>query len=246
MKKIIIANWKMNLSISEGLTLVKEIKEKMKTKRQTVILCPDFTTLAFLKPIISGSALFLGAQDSAAQKKGAYTGEVSAFSLKSLGVRYVLLGHSERRINLHENASLINQKIKTALEAKLIPVLCVGEKLAEKKAGLTKKYLQTELKRALKGIKINSAADLLVAYEPVWAISTSSRQAKPLNPEETSEIHAFLKKELKKILHHDIKVLYGGSVKSSNAASFLAQKEIAGLLVGGASLQASEFIAIAN
>lgn len=238
-----MANWKMNLSIKESLELAKKVKQTIKNNHNTIVLCPDFLALPFIGPILKGSSLYLGAQDSAAFNLGAYTGEVAATNLKSLGVKYAIIGHSERRLNLHEEAPLINQKIKIALETKLIPVLCLGESWQDKKAGVTKKYLQTELRQALKNIKIKTASDLIIAYEPVWAISTN-KQAKPMSPVEAEAIHIFLKQEAKKILHQDVAVIYGGSVKADNAASFLSQKNIAGLLVGGASLKAEEFAAI--
>ena len=245
MKKIIMANWKMNLSILESLELAKELQKKIKTKKKTVVLFPDFSTLAFIGPIIKDSQLLLGAQDSAAFEKGAHTGEVQPGNLKMLGVSYVLIGHSERRKELSENISLLNKKIKTALSVGLIPVLCLGEDLNKKKAGLTKKYLKTELSRVLKDVKIKKASDLILAYEPAWAISTSIK-AKPLDSKTADSIHEFLKKEVKKITGFELKVIYGGSVNSSNSISFLNQNNIDGLLIGSASLKADSFMSIAN
>jgi len=240
MKKLIMANWKMQLSIKESIGLAKQFTKKIKVRQSEVVICPDHAALAFVGPILKSTNLILGAQDSAAFSRGAYTGEVSPANLKALGVKYVILGHSERREHLHENSLIINNKIKAALENKLIPVLCIGEKLAEKEAGKTKEYLQTELRNALKGVKIKAANDLVVAYEPVWAISTN-KNAKPIIPAEANEIQTFIKDQASKILHKTVRVIYGGSADAVNAPGFLGQANIDGLLVGGASLKITEF-----
>jgi len=245
MKKLIMANWKMQLSIKESLELAKQFSKKIKAKDSEVVICPDFASLAFVGPVLKGTKISLGAQDSAAFQFGAYTGEVSPRNLKVLGVKYVILGHSERREHLHENSSIINNKIKAALEDKLIPVLCIGEKLTEKEAGQTKPYLSEELRHALKGVKIKSGDDLVIAYEPVWAISTN-KNAKPIIPAEADEIQGYIKAIAKKILHHDVRVLYGGSANSLNAPEFLKLANIDGLLVGGASLKLDEFSKMIN
>lgn len=240
MNKLIMANWKMQLTIKESLELAKQFAKKIKTKNSEVVICPDYVSLPFIGPVLKSSRLALGAQDAAILTKGAYTGEVSAANLKTLGVKYVILGHSERREHLHENSAIINNKVKAALENKLIPVLCVGEKLAEREAGETKEYLKMELQHALKGVKIKTAADLVVAYEPVWAISTN-KNAKPIRPEEANEIQKFIKERASKILKKQIRVIYGGSADASNASDLLAQENIDGLLVGGASLRLNDF-----
>jgi len=244
MKKIIIANWKMNLSLSDSVVLAKKYKQ-ISCGKNDLVVCPDFCSLPAVSLAFKGSKIFLGAQDSAAFDRGAHTGEVSPINLRSLGVKYVIIGHSERREQLHENATLINEKIKAALKAKLIPVLCVGEKLVEKINGDTQTYLFQELRRALKDVKIKAANDLIVAYEPIWAISTN-KNAKPMLPEEANEIHLFIKKTVQKILKIKVKVLYGGSVKSDNSARFLQQDNIDGLLVGAASLQVDGLAIIAT
>lgn len=240
-----MANWKMNLSIKESLELAKQYSKKISSSKNEVVLCPDFASIAFIGPVLKGTKILLGAQDSAAYNIGAYTGEVSPKNLKVLGVKYVILGHSERREHLHENSSIINNKIKVALENKLTPVLCIGEKLIQKEAGETKLFLLQELRHALKGVKIKTGNDLVIAYEPVWAIS-SNKNAKPIIPEEASEIQAYIKAQAKKILHLEVRVLYGGSVNSANASEFLKQNNIDGLLVGGASLKLNEFSIIVS
>lgn len=239
MKKLIMANWKMQLTIKESLELAKQYTKKIKANNE-VVLCPDYSAIPFVGPILKGTKLVLGAQDSAPFTKGAFTGEVSPLNLKTLGVKYVILGHSERREHLHENSAIINSKIKAALENKLIPVLCIGERLTEYQNGESKKYLLEELHHALKGVKIKSATDLVIAYEPIWAISTN-KNAKPIIPAEADEIQAFIKAQAKKILKYDVRILYGGSANSSNVQEFLNQTNIDGLLVGGASLKINEF-----
>lgn len=240
MKKIIIANWKMQLTLKESLELSKQAAKKIKGDKNTVVLCSDFLSLPFIGPILKGTKIAYGAQDSAMALSGAYTGEVSPVNIKALGAKYVILGHSERREHLHENSILVNLKIKAALQAGLIPVLCVGEKMAVRKAGETEEFLSQELASSLKGVKIKQASDLIIAYEPIWAISTN-KNAKPMNPKEAGAIHSFIKAKAQKILKNKVAVLYGGSTGSANASEFLAQESIDGLLIGGASLNIKDF-----
>lgn len=235
-----MANWKMQMTVKESLELAKQFSKKIKPLANEVVICPDYSALPFVGPVLKSTKLFLGAQDSAAFIKGAHTGEVSPLNLKILGVKYVILGHSERREHLHENSAIINNKIKSALESKLIPVLCVGEKLSERESGQTKEYLKTELSHALKGVKIKAAGDLVIAYEPIWAISTN-KNAKAIMPAEASEIQKFLRDQASRILKKSVRVIYGGSADANNASEFLAQDNIDGLLVGGASLKIAEF-----
>lgn len=238
-----MANWKMQLSLKESLELAKQYTKKVNSRKNEVVVCPDYAALPFLNPILKPFGFILGAQDCAAFTKGAYTGEVSPQNIKTLGAKYVILGHSERREHLHENSMLINGKIKAALNNNLVPVLCIGEKLTEKKAGMTKDYLLQELRHGLKGVKIKVATDLIIAYEPVWAISTN-KNAKPILPQEADQIQKFIKEQAGKILKKPVRVLYGGSVNADNAFRFLNQENIDGLLIGGASLKLPEFVKI--
>jgi len=240
-----MANWKMQLTIKDSLELAKQFTKKISGDRNEVVICPDYLALPFVGPILKKTKLQLGAQDSAAFSQGAYTGEVSPQNLKTLGVKYVIIGHSERREHLHENSAIINNKLKAALDNKLIPVLCVGEKLTEREAGQAKDYLKMELRHALKGVKIKTANDLVLAYEPVWAISTN-KNAKPIVPAEAEDIQKFLKAQARLILKKSVRVIYGGSATAENAAAFLSQPNIDGLLVGGASLKITAFPLIAN
>jgi len=237
MKKIIIANWKMQLSYADSLWFAKKLGQTYRPGQRLVVICPEYPALPALAKILQKSKIFLGAQDSATTSQGAYTGEVSPSNLKALGVKYVILGHSERREHLHENSAIINGKVKAALQAKLIPILCVGEKLAEKKAGRTREVLAEELRRALKGVRLRTAGDLIVAYEPVWAIGNGHS----FDPEAAAEIQAFISQQVKRILKKKVAIIYGGSVNSQNAAAFLKQPAINGLLVGTASWTYNEF-----
>ena len=239
MKKIIIANWKMKLNLKESLSLYKKLAEKKEILKNTIVICPDYLALSLIGSIFEKNRIVLGAQDSAATDFGANTGEVSPVNLKTIGVKYVILGHSERREHLHENSAIINNKIKAALKNKLIPVLCVGEKLIEKKAGNAKLIITDQLKRALDGVVLKNN-NLIIAYEPIWAIGSG----KAIIPEEAEDMHQFIKSQAVKILKKSVQVIYGGSVDEKNVSLFSAQKNVDGFLVGGASLKANDFIKI--
>lgn len=242
MKKIIIANWKMQLGFKDSQILAKELKQKVKNTTAEIVICPDYLSLSSIAVTLSETSLHLGAQDCAIKASGALTGEVSPVSLKEVGADYVIVGHWERRTILKEDSELINTKIKSALLAKLVPIVCIGENLAEREAKLTKKVLLGQLKGALKGVKIKNTSGLVVAYEPIWAIGTGAS----IVPQEAETIHIFIKSEVAKILDKKVRIVYGGSVNSKNATEFLNKKNVDGLLVGGASLDAKEFIQIIN
>lgn len=245
MKKLIIANWKMQLNYSASLSLAKKLAPALKAGKNEIVIAPDYLALPAVSQILKNTKLSLGAQDSAAALAGALTGEVSPVNLKTFGVKYVIIGHSERREHLHENSAVINAKIRAALSRGLIPVLCVGEKSTEKENGETKNYLATELRHALKGVKIASSQGLVIAYEPVWAIS-SQKGAQALPSAEAAAIHQFIKERAKKLLGRTVRVLYGGSVSAANAGEFLQEKNIDGLLIGSASLRLAEFKTICS
>jgi triosephosphate isomerase len=235
MGKIIIANWKMQLSTSDSLLLAKKLKSKARNFAHSLVICPDYLALSSVAKLIKSSPILLGAQDCASLNRGTLTGEISPLDLKNLGVKYVIIGHSERRTKLGESDQLINEKIKAALALKLIPVICLGESLEIKESGQTRKFLMSELKSALRTVEISSASSLIIAYEPLWAIGTGHA----IIPAEAELMAAFLEAEAAKILKKKVRVVYGGSVDVDNAAEFLKQKHIAGLLVGGASLKAN-------
>ena len=232
------------MPLKGSLELAKQAAKKIRTENE-VVLCPDHTALAFVGPVIKKTGLALGAQDSAMAVRGAYTGEVSPADIKALGAKYVILGHSERRERLHESSAIVNAKAKAALECGLIPVVCVGEKMEVRKAGETQEYLGLELAHSLKGLKISKASSLVIAYEPVWAISTN-KNARPMSPEEAAAIHKFIKAKAARLLKKPVAVLYGGSVNAANAGEYLQQTDIDGLLVGSASLNIKDFIKICS
>ncbi len=243
MKKLIVANWKMNPeSASEAVSLARGIEKGISKSGNEVVIAPPFPFLSVVKKVLKRAKL--GAQDDFWEEKGPRTGEVSPAMLKNLGVKYVIIGHSERRW-LGETDEIINKKIKATLKAKLKPILCVGEHLETRKNGLAaaKGFVKAQLKKDLKGLPATSyklqATRLIVAYEPIWAISTN-KNALPDKPEDSLKMIQFIKSQLP-ATKYQIPVLYGGSVTSKNAKSFLQYKEIDGALVGGASLKAEEF-----
>jgi len=229
----------MQLSPREAVKLAAIFDKKLNKAPQEIIVCPDFLALGAVAAVIKKSHLRLGAQDCAPASQGAYTGEVSPVSLRATGAKYVIIGHSERREYCHEDGALIRAKIIVALENGLTPILCIGESAIEKTSGQTQAVLKKQLSEALKGLKIKSPRQLLIAYEPIWAIS-SHRGARALSPEETNDIQYFIKICAAKLTGKEPAVLYGGSVNSVNAAGFLAQENIDGLLIGGASLNLAE------
>lgn len=242
MKKFIVANWKMQLSILETKKLIKDYKSLASKNKNIfnsleIVACPDFLMLDTAVQNFKKNKLSIGAQNCAVSDSGSWTGEVSPLNLKKLGVNYVILGHSERRQKLNESDSLINEKIKIALSNKLIPIVCIGETLEQRKAGKTKIILLNQLKQVFKNLQINKSTDLILAYEPVWAIGNG----KTPTISEINDVHKFLHTQIKKILKIPVLIIYGGSVNQNNAAKIIQEKYVDGLLVGGASLQAKNF-----
>jgi len=237
MKKIIIANWKMQLSYRESISLAKKFSQKIDIKNNQVVVCPGYLPLKEVSDILKKKNISVGAQDCAFYNEGAYTGEVSPESLKELKVKYVIIGHSERRKYLSEDSEAINEKIKVALKNNLIPILCIGEDLAIKKRGQAKKFLSQQLKKELKGVTLKNANGLIIAYEPIWAIGNGNS----MMPSEADTIHEYIKSYVHNVIGKRLKVIYGGSANSKNAEEFLKQKNVDGLLLGGASLKVNEF-----
>ncbi|MBI2516819.1 MAG: triose-phosphate isomerase [Opitutae bacterium] len=242
-KKLIAGNWKMNKTAGEGVTLAKEIVDAI--GRETAVdavLCPPFTALESVAHVLEGQAVKLGAQNMHPEKNGAYTGEVSAEMLRTLYVTHVILGHSERRTYFGETDAFINKKVLAALANELKPILCIGETLAEREGGSTLAVVQRQLEGALAGVKPEQLTSVVIAYEPVWAIGTG----KVATTAQAQEVHAFIRELLTKLygapLAQKIRILYGGSMKPSNAPELLAQKDIDGGLIGGASLEAKSFV----
>lgn len=242
MRKIIIAgNWKMNKTIPEAVQLSKEVVELSQGASCEVVVCPTFVCLAPVQEVLQGTHVALGAQDVHWEEKGAFTGKVSCAMLKSAGVKYVIIGHSEQRTYFHETNSTVNKKVKAALQAGLLPIICVGETLEEREAGHTEKVCEDHVKGAYEGLSKAEALQTVIAYEPVWAIGTG----RTATPEQAQEVHAFIRKLLGSLYDQEtadrIRIQYGGSMKSDNAKELLQQKDIDGGLIGGASLKAGDF-----
>ena len=241
-KKLIAGNWKMNKGSADAAALAKDIiNEVGRGTDVDIVVCPPFTALESVGRALDGSIIKLGAQNMHPEPSGAYTGEISAEMLRAYFTNYVILGHSERRTYFAETDVFINQKVIAALKAQLKPILCVGETLAEREAGSTLKVVQTQLEANLDGVSKDLANNVVVAYEPVWAIGTG----KVATTEQAQEVHAFIRGLLGKLFGASIagrmRILYGGSMKPANAAELLAQKDIDGGLIGGASLEARSF-----
>ncbi|MCA2005124.1 MAG: triose-phosphate isomerase [Ignavibacterium sp.] len=245
-KKIIAGNWKMNNDLQQSISLIEELKSKLqnKTLNCEVIICPPFTSLTEAKKLIEGSVIKLGAQNMYYEDSGAFTGEISAAMLKSVGCEYVILGHSERRTIFGERDEMINKKIRKAISEKLKPIFCVGETLEEREKDVTEKVIKKQIEKGLKDVTPDEILDVIIAYEPVWAIGTG----KTATPEQAQEVHHFIRKLLANMYSKDfanlITIQYGGSVKPENARELLSQKDIDGALVGGACLKADSFIGI--
>ena len=244
-KFLIAGNWKMNLNSSEANDLAEDIISQIgKQTDITICMCPAFTSLKEVSQKVVDSNLFLGAQNMHYQKSGAFTGEISAEMLRHLYVTYVILGHSERRQFFGEDDEIVNKKVLAALDASLKPIICVGETLEEREQGKLKKVIRTQLKGALQDISPNFADNVVIAYEPVWAIGTG----KTATPDMAESVHAFIRSTLKDLWGEEasekVKILYGGSMKAENAETLLTQKNIDGGLIGGASLKAHSFNSI--
>jgi triosephosphate isomerase len=237
---LIAGNWKMHKTVPEALELVRELKERLKeVNDRDILVCPPFTALYPVGKELEGSSIKLGAQNMFYERKGAFTGEISPVMLKDAGCEYVILGHSERRKIFGETDELINRKVLSAAGNGLTPILCVGETLEEREAGRTKEVVGRQVRKGLKGFP--AEAELVIAYEPVWAIGTG----RSATPEMAQEVHKFIREVLTELFGQEkagkTRILYGGSVKPENAKSLLEMEEIDGALVGGASLKADSF-----
>ncbi|MGQ9798381.1 MAG: triose-phosphate isomerase [Ignavibacterium sp.] len=245
-RKIIAGNWKMNNDLQQSINLIEELKNKLagKTVNCDVVICPPFTSLYEAKKIIDGSIIKLGAQNMFYEDSGAFTGEISAPMLKSVGCEYVILGHSERRTIFGEKDDMINKKVRKAISQNLKPILCVGETLEEREKDVTEKVVKRQIEKGLNDVTPDEVLNVIIAYEPVWAIGTG----KTATPQQAQEVHAFIRKLLATMYSKDfaelIPIQYGGSVKPDNAKELLSQKDIDGALVGGACLKADSFMGI--
>ena len=241
-KLIIAGNWKMNKTVAESLDLVHGCKlELANLKEVDVVVCPPFTALAEVSKAILDSTIRLGAQNMSEHNVGAYTGEIAAVMLKEFSVRYVILGHSERRQYQKESDALISKKALAAHGASLKPIICVGETLEQREGGQTENVLQTQVQGSLAGLSKDQMSETIIAYEPVWAIGTG----KTATTAQAQEAHAFIRRQLVKLFDETIarrvRIQYGGSVKPSNARELMSQPDVDGALVGGASLEVRSF-----
>ena len=242
-KKLIAGNWKMNKTAADGASLTKEIVEQVGRETAVdIVVCPPFTALESVRHVLEGQAVKLGAQNMHAEKNGAFTGEISAEMLRAHSVTHVILGHSERRQYFGETDALVNKKVLAALANELRPILCVGETLVEREGGKTLDVVRTQTEAALAGVKPEQITSVIIAYEPVWAIGTG----KVATTAQAQEVHAFIRGLLNSLygatLAAKVRILYGGSMKPSNAPELLAQPDIDGGLIGGASLEAKSFV----
>jgi len=247
-KPLIAGNWKMNLSISEAVALVRNLCDEIKSMNEgtEILVAPPFTSLGPVREAIKDAPIFLGAQNMHWEDYGAFTGEISGKMLVEIGCTHVILGHSERRHIFRETDDMIDKKVKKAFEVGLIPILCIGETLEEREAGNTFDVLESQLRGSLASIIDNTLLpkELIVAYEPVWAIGTG----KTATPEQAQEAHEFVRhwvgETFGKNSAQGMRILYGGSVKPDNAASLMTMPDIDGALVGGASLKVESFLGI--
>ena len=242
-KNIIAGNWKMNKDLSEAFQLVTELKNELEGKslNAEVIVAPPYIALDAINSLIKGSNIKLAAQNMHPSDSGAFTGELSASMLKSVGCTHVILGHSERRTIFGESDEFINQKVIKALQSEITPILCCGESLDERENGTTFKVVEKQLRAGLKSLSAQEIEKVIIAYEPIWAIGTG----KTASPEQAQEVHAAIRKLLVELTSNEIAsnitIQYGGSVKPDNAKELLGKPDIDGALVGGACLKADSF-----
>lgn len=240
-KKLIAGNWKMNGSTAANTALVQQLLAGVGQAACDIAVCVPAPYLAAVVGLVKGSAIAVGAQDVSAHDAGAYTGEVSASMLRDLAVRYAIVGHSERRQYHGETDAIVASKAQKALAAGITPIVCVGETLQEREAGLTEEVVKRQL-AAVIHTNGHCISEIVVAYEPVWAIGTG----KTASPEQAQQVHAVLRAQLHAATEHSdrVQILYGGSMNAANAAQLLGQPDIDGGLVGGASLKAPDFLSI--
>ena len=244
-KAIIAGNWKMNKTASEAAVLVDELIPAVKDATCEVVICTPFTDLVTAVAKTKGTNIHVGAENVHFEKSGAFTGEISADMLVDLGVEYVIVGHSERRQYFAETDQTVNKRTLAALNAGLKVILCVGESLQQREEGVTEELVRMQTKIALRDVTAEQMANVVIAYEPVWAIGTG----KTATPEIAQSVHALIRTRLVEVSPKggaSTPILYGGSVKPENAHELFAQPDIDGALIGGAALKASSFLAIAN
>ena len=245
-RKVIAGNWKMNMLPNEAINFIQDIVPLVKNSKNEIILCVPYTDLFYVLLNVQETNIKVGAQNVHWEENGAYTGEISPKMLKSIGVEYVIIGHSERRQYFNETDETVNKKVKSALNNGLKPIICVGETLEQRESGETKKIITTQTRLALDGIEQEKMKDIIIAYEPMWAIGTG----KTATVEDANESIKAIRKEIEEIygsnISNEVIIQYGGSVKSTNAKELFEASDIDGGLVGGASLKPDEFAKIIN
>lgn len=245
MRPLIAGNWKMNTVIHEGVDLVLKLRELVRGVDETdIVIAPPFTSIYHLKHLVADSPIKLAAQNLFWETKGAYTGEISAAMIRDAGCRFVIVGHSERREYFKETDEIVNKKVFAALKEGLKPIVCVGETLDEKERGKTLQRVTLQVRNALKGVGGAAMRDIAIAYEPIWAIGTG----RVASPQEAEEVHNAVRETLFELFEpnvvKEVRIVYGGSVKPGNIDELMAQPNIDGALVGGASLKAEDFARI--
>ena len=244
-KPIIAGNWKMHKTIAEALEFVNEVKDRVNNDKVEAVICAPFTLLKDLKQATKGTNIKIGAQNMHFEEKGAFTGEISPLMLKELDMDYVVIGHSERRQYFNETDETVNKKVLKALEVGIDPILCVGETLEEREAGNTKDVCKVQVEKALENVSKEDLAKVVIAYEPVWAIGTG----KTATSEDANDVIAYIREVVANLygeLANEVRIQYGGSVKPSNVAEIMNQSDIDGAVVGGASLEANDYVELVN
>ena len=245
-KPIIAGNWKMNKTPDEASKMVKELALLVKDTDVEVVICAPFISLQAVKDAAAGTNIKVGAQNMHWEENGAYTGEVSPLMLNALGIEYVIIGHSERREYFAETNETVNKKVHSAFAHNLLPIICVGETLAQREEGITQKWVESQTRAALKGLTIENVKKCVIAYEPIWAIGTG----KTATSEDANEVIGYIRNTVAEMYGKEpadvIRIQYGGSMKPDNATELMAMPEIDGGLVGGASLKAQDFSRIVN
>lgn len=245
-KPIIAGNWKMNNTIKEGLNLVKEIKSTSLSNDVEAVVCVPYTLLESVKNSIKDTNIKLGAQNMHWEDSGAYTGEISPLMLKEIGIDYCILGHSERREYFNETDDTVNKKLKSALAHGIKPIVCVGETLEEREENKAETKVKNQVVRGFEGIKVDEIKDVVIAYEPIWAIGTG----RTASSDDANAMCAFIRETIGVLYGQDakeiIRIQYGGSVKPGNIRELMGKSDIDGALVGGASLKADDFIKLVN
>ena len=235
----------MHKTIAEALEFANEVKDRVNNDKVEAVICAPFTLLKDLKQATKGTNIKIGAQNMHFEEKGAFTGEISPLMLKELDMDYVVIGHSERRQYFNETDETVNKKVLKALEVGIDPILCVGETLEEREAGNTKDVCKVQVEKALENVSKEDLAKVVIAYEPVWAIGTG----KTATSEDANDVIAYIREVVANLygeLANEVRIQYGGSVKPSNVAEIMNQSDIDGALVGGASLEANDYVELVN